>query len=185
MIGTTLSRYFGMRFLGAVVAIFAGALVLVAMVDFIEMLRRSSDIKDVSTLFVAQITLYRLPYLTERLMPFSVLVGAMSCYLNLSRRLELVIARAAGVSAWQFIAPAIVIALLIGIAATTIYNPLSAAMREESARMEAELFRRDKNSFHDLGSGFSDSSAQRRRAVHHECPVQQPAGSSVERRDRV
>ena len=49
-------------------------------------------------------------------MPFSVLVGAMSCYLNLSRRLELVIARAAGVSAWQFIAPAIVIALLIGIA---------------------------------------------------------------------
>ena len=50
MIGTTLSRYFGMRFLGAVVAIFAGALVLVAMVDFIEMLRRSSDIKDVSTL---------------------------------------------------------------------------------------------------------------------------------------
>ena len=55
MIGTTLSRYFGMRFLGAVVAIFAGALVLVAMVDFIEMLRRSSDIKDVSTLFVAKI----------------------------------------------------------------------------------------------------------------------------------
>ncbi len=81
-----------------------------------------------------KITLYRVPYLTERLMPFTVLVGAMSCYLNLSRRLELVIARAAGVSAWQFIAPAIIIALLIGIAATTIYNPLSAAMREESAR---------------------------------------------------
>jgi lipopolysaccharide export system permease protein len=150
----TLSRYFGMRFLAAVVAIFAGALVLVAMVDFIEMLRRSSDVKDVSTLFVAQITLYRLPYLTERLMPFAVLVGAMSCYLNLSRRLELVIARAAGVSAWQFIAPAIIIAMLIGVAATTIYNPVSAAMREESSRMEAELFRRDKNSFHDFGSGF-------------------------------
>ena len=123
MIGTTLSRYFGMRFLGAVVAIFAGALVLVAMVDFIEMLRRSSDVKDVSTLFVAQITLYRLPYLTERLMPFSVLVGAMSCYLNLSRRLELVIARAAGVSAWQFIAPAIVIAMLIGVASDDDLQP--------------------------------------------------------------
>src|SRR3954453_17721935 len=152
--GKTLARYFGLRFLGAVAATFAGTLVLVAMVDFIEMLRRSSDIKDVSAAFVAQITIYRVPYLTERLMPFSVLVGAMSCYLNLSRRLELVIARAAGVSAWQFITPAVVIALLIGIAATTIYNPVSAAMREESARMEAELFRRDKNTFHDLGSGF-------------------------------
>ena len=49
-------------------------------------------------------------------MPFTVLVGAMVCYLNLSRRLELVVARSAGVSAWQFMRPAIVIALLIGIA---------------------------------------------------------------------
>jgi lipopolysaccharide export system permease protein len=153
MIGKTLSRYFGMRFLGAVMAVFVGALVLVGMVDFIEMLRRSSDMKDVSTLFVAKITLYRVPFLTERIMPFAVLVGAMTCYLNLSRRLELVIARAAGISAWQFIAPAIVIAMLIGLIATTIYNPISAAMREESSRMEAELFRRDKN-FHDVGSGF-------------------------------
>jgi lipopolysaccharide export system permease protein len=154
MIGSTLSRYFGMRFLGAVMAVFVGALVLIAMIDFIEMLRRSSDMKDVSTLFVAQITLYRVPYLAERIMPFAVLVGAMSCYLNLSRRLELVIARAAGVSAWQFIAPAVVIAMLIGLVATTIYNPVSAAMREQSSRMEAELFRRDKNSFHEIGSGF-------------------------------
>ena len=45
-------------------------------------------------------------------MPFAVLVGAMFCYLNLSRRLELVVARAAGISAWQFIAPAIIIAWL-------------------------------------------------------------------------
>jgi lipopolysaccharide export system permease protein len=153
MIGTTLSRYFGMRFLGAVMAVFIGAMVLVAMVDFIEMLRRSSDMKDVSTLFVAKVTLYRVPYLTERIMPFAILVGAMSCYLNLSRRLELVIARAAGVSAWQFIAPAILIAMLIGLIATTIYNPVSSAMREQSVRYEAELFRRDKN-FHDTGSGF-------------------------------
>ncbi len=59
-------------------------------------------------------------------MPFTVLVGAMVCYLSLSRRLELVVARSAGMSAWQFIAPAIVIALLIGIGVTTVYNPISA-----------------------------------------------------------
>ena len=38
----------------------------------------------------------------------------MSCYLNLSRRFELVIARSAGVSAWQFITPALLVALIIG-----------------------------------------------------------------------
>ena len=86
-------------------------------------------------------------------MPFAVLVGAMFCYLNLSRRLELAVARAAGVSAWQFISPAIVIAALIGIALTTIYNPISANLRELSTRLEAELSGRDKG-FRNSGSGF-------------------------------
>jgi lipopolysaccharide export system permease protein len=152
MIGGTLSRYFGWRFLSAVLAVFAGTIVLVAMVDFIEMMRRASGL-DVSPLFVAKITLYRVPFLTERILPFAVLVGAMFCYLNLSRRLELVIARSAGMSAWQFIAPAIVIALLLGVLATVLYNPMSATMREQSERMEAELFRNDRG-FRDIGSGF-------------------------------
>ena len=108
MIAGKLSRYFGWRFLSAVLAVFAGTLVLTAMIDFLELLRRSADIKDVSALVIAQITLFRVPFITERVMPFAVLVGAMFCYLNLSRRLELAVARAAGVSAWQFISPAII-----------------------------------------------------------------------------
>jgi lipopolysaccharide export system permease protein len=64
----------------------------------------------------------------------------MTCYLALSRRLELVVARAAGVSAWQFIAPALASAILLGVLATTAYNPMSANLRELSKRMEAELF---------------------------------------------
>jgi lipopolysaccharide export system permease protein len=152
MIAGTLSRYFGWRFLSAVLAVFMGAVLLIAMVDFIEMMRRTSG-QDVSIFLIAKVTLFRVPFLTERIMPFAVLVGAMYCYLNLSRRLELVVARSAGISAWQFITPAIVIALLLGAAATTMYNPFSSAMREQSARLEAELFRNDRG-FHDSGSGF-------------------------------
>lgn len=153
MMTRTLSRYFGLRFFGAVVAIFLGLLFLVAMVDFIEMMRRTSDMKDVSAVLVAKISLYRVPYLTERVLPFTVMTAAMFCYLSLSRRLELVVARSAGVSAWQFVRPAVVIALLIGTATTTLYNPLSASLREQSARLEAELFRKTR-SLHDVGSGF-------------------------------
>ena len=73
-------------------------------------------------------------------MPFAVLVGAMVCYLNLSRRLELVVARAAGVSAWQFVAPAMVIALLIGIAVDDgLQSDVGDAPRTIE-RLEAELF---------------------------------------------
>jgi lipopolysaccharide export system permease protein len=74
------------------------------------------------------------------MMPFCILIGAMTCYLALSRRLELVVARAAGVSAWQFIAPALASAIVLGILATAAYNPMSADLRERSKRMEAELF---------------------------------------------
>jgi lipopolysaccharide export system permease protein len=153
MIAGTLSRYFGRRFLTAVLAVFAGTLVLTAMIDYLELLRRSADIKNVSALLIAQITLFRVPFITERVMPFAVLVGAMFCYLNLSRRLELVVARAAGVSAWQFITPAIVIAALIGIALTTIYNPISASLRELSTRLEADLSGTGQG-LRNSGSGF-------------------------------
>jgi lipopolysaccharide export system permease protein len=153
MIARTLSRYFGWRFLSAVLAVFAGTLVLTAMIDFLELMRRTGDLKEVSALFIAEITLFRVPFITERVMPFAVLVGAMFCYLNLSRRLELVVARAAGISAWQFITPAIVIAWLMGALTTTIYNPISATLREQSTRLEAELFGRDAD-FRRPGSGF-------------------------------
>src|SRR5207248_10833654 len=101
MIPGTLSRYIGWRFFSAAASVFFGLLALVALVDFIEMLRRTSDMREVSALYVAEISLYRVPFLTERIMPFAVLVGAMLSYLSLSRRLELVVARSAGVSAWQ------------------------------------------------------------------------------------
>jgi lipopolysaccharide export system permease protein len=139
MMPGTLTRYFGMRFFNVVVGTFVSLFTLILMIDFIELLRRHSDVKDASTLIVAQISLYRVPHITERIIPFTVLVGTMVCYLNLSRRLELVVARSAGISAWQFVKPAVVISLLIGILVTTVYNPISATFRERSERLEAQL----------------------------------------------
>jgi lipopolysaccharide export system permease protein len=49
------------------------------------------------------------------------------------------VARAAGLSAWQFIAPALILTFLLGIAATTLYNPISTMLRERSKRLEAEM----------------------------------------------
>lgn len=154
MIPLTLARYFAWRFAGATLVVFGGVFVLVVLVDYIELTRRASDIPNLSPLIVAQTSLFRVPQATERMLPFSVLVGAMACYLNLSRRLELVVARAAGMSAWQFIAPAVVLALLIGAVVTTAYNPLSAALRERSKRLESELFGEKPSGLLQQGGGF-------------------------------
>ncbi len=154
IVGGTLSRYFGLRFLNAVLLVFLGIFGLVALLDYIELMRRASDIPNVSALLVAKTSLFRVPQVIERILPFCVLIGAMSCYLNLSRRLELVVARAAGMSAWQFIAPAVVGAFLIGVFATTIYNPMSALLRERSKKFESELFGRSSTEFGGGGNSF-------------------------------
>jgi lipopolysaccharide export system permease protein len=140
MITGTLSRYFGMHFLRALIGVFVGVLVLVTLIDYIEMMRRAGDVPNVSAVLVAKTSFYRVPQVVERILPFCILIGAMSCYLNLSRRLELVVARSAGLSAWQFVAPALLVAFVLGLAATAIYNPVSAILQERSKRFEAELF---------------------------------------------
>jgi lipopolysaccharide export system permease protein len=138
MIGT-LSRYFGMRFLTTLIAVLLGVFALVILLDYVEQMRRMSDVPNLSALTVAKISLFRVPQITERILPFCVLIGAMSCYLGLSRRLELVVSRAAGMSAWQFTAPAIVVALAVGVIATTVYNPIAAVLQEKAKRLEAEI----------------------------------------------
>jgi lipopolysaccharide export system permease protein len=140
MITNTLGRYFAGRFVVSAVGVFASIFLLLVLVDYIEMVRKTSGLASASAVMVAETSLFRVPQLLEKMMPFCVLIGAMTCYLALSRRLELVVARAAGVSAWQFIAPALASAILLGTLATVVYNPVSANLSELSKRMEAELF---------------------------------------------
>ena len=140
MMTNTLGRYFAGRFVVSALGVFASIFVLLVLVDYIEMVRKTSGLASVSAITVAETSLFRVPQLLEKMMPFCILIGAMTCYLALSRRLELVVARAAGISAWQFIAPALASSIVLGIVATTAYNPVSANLRELSKRMEAELF---------------------------------------------
>jgi lipopolysaccharide export system permease protein len=154
MIAGTLSRYFAMRFVASVVGSFIGVIALAAMIDYVELMRRGADWPNATAWLLAKISMYRVPQLTERILPFTVLVGAMSCYLTLSRRHELVVARAAGVSAWQFVAPAIVAAFLVGTVATTLYNPVSALLHERSKRLEADMQGNTLSALHQSTSGF-------------------------------
>jgi lipopolysaccharide export system permease protein len=154
MIAGTLSRYFAMRFVASVVGSFIGVIALAAMIDYVELMRRGADWPNATAWLLAKISMYRVPQLTERILPFTVLVGAMSCYLTLSRRHELVVARAAGVSAWQFVAPAIVAAFFVGTLATTLYNPVSALLHERSKRLEADMQGNTLSALHQSTSGF-------------------------------
>jgi len=165
MRGRTLQRYFAWRFVGAVMAVFASVFLLVAMIDYVELMRRTADLPNVSAWTVAETSFLRVPQITERVMPFSVLIGAMICYLSLSRRLELVVARSAGMSVWQFIMPAVLVALLLGLVATFVYNPISASLDEQSKRLETQIFG-EKVSNSAFSTGGSFWMTQRNKSGH-------------------
>ncbi len=153
MVTTILARYFASRFVIASLATFAAIFFLVITVDYIELMRRAGGMTNISGLFVAQTALFRVPLTLEKLMPFCIMIGAMVSFLALSRRLELVIARAAGISAWQFTTPALLSALALGALATAVYNPVSADMLERAKGMETKIFTDGASSTQD-GAGF-------------------------------
>jgi len=149
-----LGRYFGRRFLGAVLLVYITCSGLIGIVDFFEFSRRLGDRADVSVIDIAQLVLLRLPAFSEQMFPFAVLIGAMSTFLTLSRRLELVIARTVGASVWQFTFSTISIAVLLGVFLTTIYNPISAIAKEQANKLEATLFSDKKGLFQQSSDGI-------------------------------
>ena len=64
---------------------------------------------------MAALSFLRTPTFAEQALPFAVLFGSMIAFLNLSRKMELIVARAAGVSVWQFLTPPVVVIVLIGV----------------------------------------------------------------------
>jgi lipopolysaccharide export system permease protein len=142
LIGATLGRYFALRFLRTVLGVFITVFALVYTLDFVELLRRAGDAEGASTGLMAQLALYRTPAVAEGILPFAILFGSMAALLQLSRKLELVVARAAGISAWQFLQPGVFVALALGIFTVAVYNPVSALLKQRSTEIEAKIFAR-------------------------------------------
>ena len=146
MIGLTLGRYLSSRFLRMTVAVFATIFSLVFVVDFVELLRRTGNIAGVTTSSVALLSFLRTPIVSEQVLPFCVLFGSMAVFLNLTRKLELLVARASGISVWQFMGPPILIAALIGVVSVTVLNPVSAAMKQRADAIETKIFGKEGSS---------------------------------------
>ena len=140
MIGLTLGRYLSSRFLQMIFAVFATIFSLVFVVDFVELLRRTGNIVGVTASSVAFLSFLRTPAVSEQVLPFCVLFGSMAVFLNLTRKLELLVARASGISVWQFLGPPVLVAALIGIVSMTVLNPLSALMKQRADVIETRIF---------------------------------------------
>ncbi|HZP20549.1 MAG TPA: LPS export ABC transporter permease LptG [Bauldia sp.] len=138
-IGWTLAFYFARRFAFMVLALFVFFLFLTAGITYLEFMTRSLKADEFDAFQVLMLTLYRVPSICEEVLPFTMLFGSIAAFIIANRRLEVVVARAAGISAWQFLLPACVVGLLIGAVSTTIYNPIATALQSKADQVAGEL----------------------------------------------
>ena len=125
MTNWTLNRYFLRTYLVSFLSAFVAIFALVYLVDIVEVARRSR-FDDLGFGTMVLFSALRVPSFMGQALPFIVLFSSIYTLLQFNRRLELVVARAAGVSLWQILLPFVFGSLLLGLSATFLYNPVSA-----------------------------------------------------------
>jgi lipopolysaccharide export system permease protein len=126
MIGWTLGRYIFFRYLSAVGVFLAGLASLIFIVDFTQLNERAGALPQFTVWIGLQISAVRVPMVLIQVIPFVALFASMAMLIQLNRKYELVVARAAGLSAWQFLLPACIGAFVFGCATVGVLNPLAA-----------------------------------------------------------
>jgi lipopolysaccharide export system permease protein len=141
LLSRTVSFYIGRQFVFWFLVVFLTLLGLVVLVDAIELLRRSASRPDATLPVIAGMSMLRLLFLAQEVVPFAVMFGGILAFLRLTRSNELIVVRAAGVSVWQFLLPAICIALAIGVLKTVAINPVSSALLAQFEELEGKYFK--------------------------------------------
>lgn len=116
------ARRFAMTFLFMTVVLFA----LVTLIDAVEQARRFGGL-DIGWGKVFGLTLLNAPQTINLILPLIVILATISMFVSLARSSELVVTRAAGRSAMRALIAPVVVALIIGVLAITMLNPIVAA----------------------------------------------------------
>ena len=137
--GWTLGRYFFFRYAVISLWFFLGVFALIFIVDVTEFASRSAGIPGFTFSLALLVASFRVPMIMQQTVPFVGLFSAMATLVSLNRKYELVIARAAGISAWQFLTPIAIGALLFGVLTITVLNPIAANGFQRAEQLETEF----------------------------------------------
>jgi lipopolysaccharide export system permease protein len=133
-----LGRYLVYRvFWGVVIALIA-VLASILLIDLVEQMRTIGTRTELSIFEALRLTLLKTPMLVEQTLPFVVLAGSMMAIIGLNRSSELVAMRAAGVSAWRFLAPSAFVGAMLGVVTITMLNPLGAHLYRQFEEQKQE-----------------------------------------------
>jgi len=154
LLAKTLSAYIARQFFVWFCSVYGAMLSISFLIDYIELLRRGSTRGGVTLGILLEMAALKLPHTAQEVMPFAVLFGTMLAFWRLTRSNELVVARAAGVSVWQFLTPALLVALLVGIIAVTVFNPAASQMEATFEQLDARYLKQSSDQLTLSNSGL-------------------------------
>jgi len=124
------------QFIFGVAVVFATFAFLSFSIDVVDLFNQTAG-KHVPTSAVIGMALLQLPDLCLRLLSFAVLLGGVFTFVRLSRSQELIAVRAAGLSAWNLLAPPLAVAVALGVIAAVAFTPFSSLLLQRFAGLEA------------------------------------------------
>jgi lipopolysaccharide export system permease protein len=131
VIAGRIQRYIFIQALLALTMTLGVIILAILLVDVVEQMRTIGSRTEIGILTAFRLTLLKTPGLMMETLPFAMLVGSILTFSQLSRRSELPAIRAAGVSAWRFLGPAIVLAAGIGVLMVTVIDPMATRLSQQ------------------------------------------------------
>ncbi len=141
----TLNRYLARNYIFNMLFMLFVLFGIIYLFDTVELLRRAGKKSDVPLSLVLKMGLLKLPEVGQMLFPFAILFSAMFTFWQLTKRHELVVVRSAGFSVWQFLAPIVGVALMIGVLNVTVINPVGAMFLAKFETLENKYLSNKKN----------------------------------------
>ncbi|MFO1210055.1 MAG: LPS export ABC transporter permease LptG [Amaricoccus sp.] len=122
----TLWRYILRGFLRTVLGVFLVIALVIVLFTTVENMRRF-DGSGASTTDVIHVTLLQAPEVLYQVFPLVLMLASLLTFLRFARNSELVVMRAAGVSALQLISVPVIAAMVLGVIFVAVVNPFVAA----------------------------------------------------------
>jgi lipopolysaccharide export system permease protein len=176
-ISATLSRYLAKNYLINLAVMLFALLAVIYLFDTVELIRRAAKHADVPLTLVLQMGLLKLPEVGQMLFPFAILFSAMFTFWQLTKRHELIVVRAAGFSVWQFLAPVLMVAAVVGILQMTAINPVGAVFVSKFEQLDNTYLKRQENQIAVFREGLwlrQSVGDQRGYVIIHAAKIEQP-----------
>ncbi|MGN1062771.1 MAG: LptF/LptG family permease [Alphaproteobacteria bacterium] len=120
---------------------------VILLFDTIELLRTAAKHESVTFFDIGVLALLKSPQMIHIILPFVVLIAGLTFFFKFSRSSELIVMRAVGMSAWNFMLPVVLATFLIGVFDITVFNPFSALTAKKYERLEEHLGMTNSNPF--------------------------------------